>query len=221
MAYFGTWVGAGGGAAGMFAVGPNYGDGSPSFALSVGAVSIAGVTTAVLATKDTWIPQVAGCVDNTNKDGTNLQLEGIVATRKDPYMGWDLTAYPASAAVSSATLEVYVTAPSALGDGTITLNHLPNSGETWNEATLTCSTTPTLTSFQTSAGFGGTVGAEVISLNSTATARIATRLGVGAYSIAFTGGTLFQNTQMQSKDSGGSPGNAAGPRLSFSWSKTL
>lgn len=205
----------------MFTVGPNYGDGSPSFSLSVGAVTVAGVTTAVLATKDTWVPEVVGCADNTNKNGTNLQLEGIVATRKDTYMGWDLSSYPAAATVSSATLSVYVTSPATTTIGGVDLNHLANADEGWSESGLTCSTSPALTSFQNTTTNFASSGDKSITLNSTATTRMASRMGSGVYSIVFTVGTLYTNAQLQSKDSGGSPGNASGPRLSFSWSKTL
>lgn len=221
--YYGVQGGAGGGGGGSVAIGPNYGDGQPTATCSVGTINVSGVSTAILAGKDTWIPNVAGCVDNANKNGTDLQVEGVVATRKDSYTGWDLSSYLSSATVTAASLIVNLKTAPLTNTGGVDLNHIPNANETWSETVLTCSGALSLTQFQNeAAGTWAGTGDKTITLNSTARTRIATRMGTGFYSVALTApNTLFTNMVLQSKDSGGSPGNASGPRLTWSWNKNL
>lgn len=175
------------------------------------------MTTPLIASKDTWVPEVAGCVDDANKNGTDLSVEAVIATRKDTYMAWDLTSLDfngASVTVTEAYLTYNVKTLATVNAAAI-LNHIPDASETWSETGFSCNDTPTLTSFQTLvAGDTSTTGDHVVTLNATARSRIASRLGVGVYTIAMIGGATQVGTiTLQSKDSGGSPGNASGPRL--------
>ena len=172
------------------------------------------MTTSLLASKDTWVPEVAGCVDDANKDGTDLSIEQVVATRKDAYMAWDLTSLDFNGTVS--VTEAYLTynvKTLATVNAAAVLNHIPNADETWGETTFSCNDTPTLTSFQTLvAGDTSTTGDHTITLNSTARDRIRDRLGVGNYSIAMIGGIGQVGAMtLQATDSAGTPAN--GPRL--------
>ncbi len=216
--------GGGGDIPGTFAIGPNYGDGSPTLTLSVGTVSLTAVTTEVLASKDSWVDTVAGCVANSNHDATNLAIDGIAATSKVPIVGWNLASYPSGATVSAATLSYYLVDAPTVSNG-VQLFHISDANEaTWAEGAVTCSNVPANSgsTFDTiPTGDQASAGAKTFTLGSTSRTRISDRMGVGNYSIKFVTGATGTRSNLQSKDSGGSPGNGSGPRLSISWSKTL
>lgn len=213
-----------GSAAATLTAGPNFGDGSPTVALSVGTVSLSAVLTDALAGKDTWADNVVLCPINTAHPATDLQLEGVV--RKDIWMAWDLTSRPAGATVSAATLKLNVKTAALTGDNS-TLAHIPNADETWNEATLRCDSGAapggpiTLTDFQGPLAntFWTSVGEKSIALNSTARTRIASRMSVGFYSIVLRASVLHTNCVLESADEG--TDNILGPRLSLTYTAPL
>lgn len=215
-----TKVGSGG--AGALTIGSDYGDGTPTASAAVGAVTLSATSTDRLAAKDTWVPDVAGCVDNTNKDTTDLQVEGVTATRKDTYIAFDLSALPSGTTVTQASLTVNLKSAPTVNTGGVDLNHSLGN-ESWNETTITCSGALALTQFQNeAAGTWVGTGDKTITLNSTARSRIASVMGSSHYTIALTApSVLFANMSLQSKDSGGSPGNSSGPRLTITFTKTL
>lgn len=206
---------------GTLDIGPDFGDGQNSVTFTVGTVSLSATTSNVLASKDSWAPTVAGCVDDTNKDGTDLQVEGVVATEKRILIGWDLSSYPTGTTVSSATITFYVKVTSLVDNGRLAT--IPTANESWTEAGLICSNFPAIEDNVHNAVFPlGTTGDQSVSYNLTGRSRIANRMGVSSFStIIYRDNVLLTNVQLQSKDSGGSPGNASGPRLTWSWNKTL
>lgn len=217
--------GGGGGPApsGNVAWGPSFGEGTElTVSFDITSASSSWVSTnGPLASKDVWIPNVALCPDPLNKNLTDLQVSGVVATRTDSYMGWDLSTLPAGASVSAASLIVNLKTAPAGATGGINLNHLSDGDEGWAEATLACGGALPLTNFQNepAATWVGT-GDKTITLNATARSRIAARMGAGVYSIVFTGGsTLYTSTIFQSKDSLGTPAN--GPRLALAFTKAV
>lgn len=220
--FFNQAAGGGGGATsgGTITIGPEHGAGTQQMTLTIGTVTANAVMTDYLAGKDTWNDTIALCPVDTNHNASDLQLEGIAATRKDVYVSFDLSALPTGVTFSSASLTLYCkTAPTVNED--VTLNHIANADEAYDEATLRCSTAPTLTPFQTWTAPFASTGDKTIALNSTALTRLAARMGVGYYTIVLTGAATLTNTVLQSKDSGGTPGNSSGPRLSSAYSKTL
>lgn len=208
---------------GNAAWGPNFGEGTEltvSFDIT-SATSSWVSTNGPLASKDVWIPNVALCPDNLNKNLTDLQVNGVVVSRNDTYVGWDLSALPTGATVSAASLIVNLKTAPITATGGVDLSHVSDANEGWAEGTLTCSGALGLTQFQNeAAGTWVGTGDKTITLNSTARSRIAARMGVGNYSIVLTApNPLFTLMSLQSKDSLGTPAN--GPRLALTFSKTI
>lgn len=221
-------IGGGGGSPTPAAVvwGPDFGEASgndgitSAFGLNIVSVVANATITGRLAGKDSWVPNIALCPDDTNKNGTDLNVEGVIATKKDSYFGWDLSTLPTGATVSAATLTVNVATAPLVAIGGVDLNHIADGSETWAEATIICSTKPALTQFQNDAASWGSTGEKSITLNATARARIAARMGVGFYTIALAApNTLFTNMVLESTDEG--TNDTLGPRLTLTYSKTV
>lgn len=202
-------------------LGPSFGDGVSSVAMSVGTVSVSGTTTAVMASKDAWVDNVALCPQDGNHGTEDLLLHGVIATRKDAYMGWDLTAYPAAASVSAAsvTLNLKTSAP---GGNAVQLQGIGAANEGWAEDTIRCSNKPALTYVADSSTMrsDGAAGVDqASSLQPAARTRIGERMGVGTFTVVLIDPGIGLESAWESKDEG--TNNAAGPRLTFTWSKTL
>lgn len=169
--------------------------------------------TEMLASKDSWVDATVGCIGGgTNHDGTDLQCEGIVASRKDPIFGWDVSGFDANATVTEAIVTLNMkTAPGT--NGTITLNTISNANEGWDETTVVCNNIPAAVAsagtFSTTAGPG-----EIqITLNATGRAALEAAMGSSTFSIRLTSGSLVTNHVYESADEG--TNDNLGPRLDF------
>ena len=169
-------------------------------------------TSQILATKDSWVDVTVGCVGGgTNRNGTDLQSEGIVATRKDPIFGWDVTGFPSNATVLSATVRLQqINAP--VTSGTSTLNTIAAANEGWSESTVVCNNIPAVVA---SAGTfsNAASGAKTITLNATGRSALQTAMGSTSFSLRQTVGGLVTNHSYESADQG--TNDSLGPRLSI------
>lgn len=192
----------------------------------LGAATMAGnpggthTTSAIVAQKDSWCDVITACPVNLNRDATDLQAEGVTATRKDMIFGWDLSGFPTGATVTSATVTFGLkTAPTA--SDTMQLYTISDANESWSETTVKCSTIPATVDEVGNFVIGTTAGPRDVSsaLDAVGRSRIAARMGVGAFSLRALGaGLTLTNCVFESADEG--TNNALGPRLSFTWSFT-
>jgi hypothetical protein len=172
-------------------------------------------TSAILAQKDSWCDVIAACPVDTNRDGSDLQLDGIVATRKDIIVGWDLSGFPTGATVTAATMTLGLdTAPSV--GGTLTTNLIATGGETWDETTVKCSNIPAVESAQATTTIATTAGPldYPITMNAAELTRIGARMGVGTFSLRLTASAALTNCLFESAEGFGS---SLGPRLTITF----
>lgn len=178
-----------------------------------------GVT--MLAQKDTWADVVAACPVDTARDGSDLQSDGVVATRKDMLCGWDVSGFPVGASVSTATLTMGLKTP-PVTSATASWSTIAAANEGWVESTTRCSTIPAeVASGSDSVGPGTGAGPRdvVWTLNTTGRAALEARMGVGYFSMRFRGGTGQTNCVYESADEG--TNNALGPRLNVTFTKQI
>lgn len=170
-------------------------------------------TSAMLATKDTWAPIGAPCLDDAIKNGSNLTVDSV--PRDAAFMAWNLSGFPTGATVTDATLQLHLVTPPTTASAT-GLDRLNDADEGWLETTLRCSTAPPTAGNLQTANFGSTAGEKLVVLGANWRSRIQARMGIGPVTIRLEQGTGNIGASVyQSKDSGGSPGNASGPRLAL------
>jgi hypothetical protein len=174
--------------------------------------------TPLLASKDSWCDVIAGCVVDDNHNGTDLQSEGVTATKKDIIVGWDLSGLPTGATVTAASLTMNLKTAATVGVG-VNLALIAAANEGWNETTVRCSTIPasdgntahTIQNIRTDV-----LGDQTEDLSSVARTRIGTRMGVGAFSMRLSlVSAAATNAVFESKDEG--TNNALGPRLTLTF----
>lgn len=191
----------------------------------------AGITTTVeyqtgyfFADQDSWVPETLGCADNTNKNGTNLQVEGGT-NRKDVYLRFPVKWINAirnlaPGDILAADVLVYVvTGPTPTSS--VANLEISNNPNTFDETTITCGTdspptgwSPTnSTSFQVQAGFTGQKSIGLTAAMLEDLRLIINSANAGECVMRIVGSANALRFVLQSKDSGGTPGNAEGPRL--------
>lgn len=166
-----------------------------------------------LVAKDSYTYTGVGCALNSNHNGENLRMS--VIDFYDSYIAWDLSQYPPNATITAATFRFYTTiAPPAASY--INILAIADANEGWDETTITCSNRPPANGSTMQQILGGTTtGERGLALNSTVIARLQAR--IGQTSCTFLLQSVAGNYYFQSKDSGGSPGNAYGPRLEITF----
>lgn len=177
----------------------------------------------ILAGKDTWVTTVALCGDDTNKNGTDLEISSVAATSRDTYFAFDLTNFSTGFTISSAQLVVNRKTVPVI-NWAFNIFKILNANEGWGETTMICSNRPAADGavMQTVSGLGATTTGDVTTnLNATAIARLQARLGVGVCTFLIQMSTAVSAATFQSKDSGGTPGNADGPRLRLVLTKNV
>lgn len=218
--------GGGGPSTGNISIGPDFGDGQSSVTMSIGTVTVSGITTDQQNTKDVYWPDISLCPDDTNKDGANIQIEGVIATRKAGASGWDVSSYLTGTVVSSATARFVAQTVPITVNGNDRCRLITTGTEGWSETTAICSNHPTddgeaASPFVvTSALNGGAVGnVYTMALNSTARSRLANRMGVSTFSLILDStDNTTTNHAFYDLENGSSTQR---PLLTFSWSKTL
>jgi hypothetical protein len=169
----------------------------------------------MMNTKDVWVPADAGCVDNANKDGQDLILE-TGASRKDVYIGFDLSALPSTATVISSTFRCYCR-QIPTGGATVNSFQIADADEGWVETTLVCSNRPPADGASPQGmTIIGTVGEKAVTLNSTWVSRIAARIGVGPVTFLLqAGNTQVGQGILEAADQG--TDDSRGPRLDITF----
>lgn len=162
-----------------------------------------------VAAKDTWATTVAGCVDNANKDGTDLEVSSQTSDTKDIYIAFDLSKFPASAVITEARLGVYTKSVSATG--TMNFFKIADANEGWSETALACSTRPPADGAALMPATWSTAKVGVfdyILLTAAVIARLQARMGVGVVTLLIQMSTLNRNFVFED---GSDPVN--GPKL--------
>lgn len=222
--FYRRFITGGAGATPNLAWGPNFG-GADGDQLSVGIDFPAGQQTArfqgtILAAKDTYTDDIALCPApvNVNHNGEDLITDGVVATKRIIFVGFDVSTLPAGAVVTSATLTIN-RVNTSLTDNTVDLRRLADGDEGWNEAVIRCDNDPAVGAILQSAAIGLTAGEKVITLNAAWIARIQARLGVGNVSIIVDSPALQVANTFEATDQG--VNDALGPRLTLDITRTL
>lgn len=215
------------GGTGALTLGPSFGDGVNSIALAVGAVTLSAVTSGLLPSKDVYFDNVAGCVTDVNRNGGELQVEGVVATKKDVVVGWDVSSFPAGANVTGGNIKLTVqTVPVGAVNPNDVLSDITAAapGEGWAEATTKCSAHPTKgaalgAAIPIKSTLNGGVVGDVYTLNFGAYAVLAGKMGVGSHTIYVDSNAVTDvNHAFYDKENGSAAQSA---QLSFNWNKTL
>lgn len=178
-------------------------------------------TLTMLASQDSWYDNPPACVGAVgNQDGNDLELNSLIAAPKYALLNWDMSQLPSNLTLTAAAATVVVyqkTVPVVNGN----FDLLQSVAGTFDETTLVCDNAPA-ESFTVIAGsISQAIGDRTFTLNSTGRTRLQDAIdGDGVLDFDFnarlqvnadtTGDAIFQ-----SKDSGGSPGNTSGPRLTF------
>lgn len=101
-------------------------------------------STSIRVNHDTYVDEVAGCVGESNHNGVDMQVEGVVATRKDAYIQFETSQLvPAGQQITLLAASVFI----EVSLGPIATNasgnvEIDDTGTAWNETTLVCSTAP-------------------------------------------------------------------------------
>lgn len=173
-------------------------------------------TSAILATKDSWYPTVAGCVDDANKNGTDLQIDGVAISQKEAIFGFDLSGFPAGSTVTDATLTLRVkTAPAV--QSSYALFAIGNADEGWSETVVKCSSHPAVSGGALEVVGVGAADAGTDVIFTQIASRVDARMGQGYVSFVLRGNdTLAVGCTFESADEG--TNDAFGPRLTLTFS---
>lgn len=164
--------------------------------------------TGLVASKDSWVPTTSGCVDNANKNGTDLQISSLSSGASDAYIGWNLAMFPAGAVVTSAKITFrivsFVDAVGANRGGSIAFFGISQANESWGEATLTCSNRPAASgSLLTSGTFPSTPGDITMTLNAATLAYLTSRMGVATATLLVQVTTAERKATLEDNSSAG------------------
>lgn len=149
------------------------------------------------------------------RNATDLQLDGTVATRKDVYFAFDLSAYPAASTVTAATLYLKPTTGPTL-QYTASMFKIADADETWDETTMKCSNKKAASGGALDAGIVVPTGTAEIAttLGANAISRLDARMGTTSVTFLLTAPT-GSSTTFESKDEG--TADSSGPRLELTF----
>lgn len=166
-----------------------------------------------LASKDSWVDTVAGCVANDNHNATDLEL---AAATKDIYFAFDLSGFPAASTVTAATLRWNVK-QIATTAATVSLFKITDANEGWSESTIRCDNRPPAdgAAVQTWAVGMNNLGERSLALNAGWLTRLDDRMGTSSCTFLIQAGAQVGTAIIESKDEG--TANDSGPRLTLTF----